>query len=41
MFKSFFLAGFECATGYNLHREWIDQIEATQHERYAAARLSR
>ncbi len=35
MFKSFFLAGFECATGYNLHREWIDQIEATQHERYA------
>lgn len=34
MFKSFFLAGFECATGYNRHREWIDQIEATQHDKY-------
>lgn len=36
MFKSFFLAGFECATGYNRHREWIDQIEATQHDKYMA-----
>jgi hypothetical protein len=36
MFKSFFLAGFECATGYNRHREWIDQIEATQHDKYLA-----
>lgn len=35
MFKSFFLAGFECATGYNLHREWIDQIECTQHDQQA------
>lgn len=34
MFKSFFLAGFECATGYNRHRQWIDQIEATQHDKY-------
>ncbi len=36
MFKSFFLAGFECATGYNRHREWIDQIAATQHDKYMA-----
>jgi len=34
MFKSFFLAGFECATGYNRHWQWIDQIEATQHDKY-------
>ncbi len=33
MFRSFFLAGFESATGFNLHREWIDQIAATQHDR--------
>ncbi len=32
MFRSFFMAGFECATGYNLHREWIDQIAATEHD---------
>jgi beta-glucosidase/6-phospho-beta-glucosidase/beta-galactosidase len=32
VFKSFFLAGFECATGYNRHGEWIDQIAATQHD---------
>ena len=30
--RSFFLAGFECATGYNRHGEWIDQIAATQHD---------
>lgn len=34
MFKSFFLAGFECTTGYNSRGEWIDQIEATQHDRF-------
>jgi hypothetical protein len=34
MFKSFFLAGFECATGYNRHRQWIDQIKATEHDRF-------
>lgn len=34
MFRSFFMAGFECATGYNQHREWFDQIEATQHEEF-------
>ena len=32
MFRSFFLAGFECATGYNMHGEWIDQIAATEHD---------
>jgi hypothetical protein len=32
MFRSFYLAGFECATGYNVHGEWIDQIAATEHD---------
>jgi len=36
MFRSFFLAGFECATGYNRHKQWIDQVEATQHDKYLA-----
>jgi beta-glucosidase/6-phospho-beta-glucosidase/beta-galactosidase len=35
MFESFFLAGFECATGHNVHGEWIDQVAATQHDRFA------
>ena len=35
MFKSFFIAGFECATGYNSRGEWIDQVAATQHDRVA------
>ena len=35
MFKSFLLAGFEGSTGYNLHRQWIDQVEATQHDCFA------
>lgn len=34
MFRSFFLAGFECATGYNKRGQPIDQICATQHDRY-------
>jgi hypothetical protein len=34
MFRSFYLAGFECATGYNRHGEWIDQIAATEHDRH-------
>jgi hypothetical protein len=34
MFNSFFLAGFECATGHNVNRQWIDQIAATQHDRF-------
>jgi beta-glucosidase/6-phospho-beta-glucosidase/beta-galactosidase len=36
VFHSFFLAGFECATGRNLHGEWIDQVCATQHDQFAA-----
>jgi hypothetical protein len=34
MFKSYFLAGFECSTGYNVHRQWIDQVSATCHDKY-------
>jgi hypothetical protein len=33
-FETFFMAGFECATGLNVERKWIDQIEATQHDRF-------
>jgi beta-glucosidase/6-phospho-beta-glucosidase/beta-galactosidase len=35
MFRSFFFAGFECATGYNAHGDWIDQIAATYHDAHA------
>ncbi|RIL06142.1 MAG: glycoside hydrolase [Proteobacteria bacterium] len=35
MFASFFLAGFEGTTAVNRHGEWIDQIAATQHDRFA------
>src|SRR5687768_6095897 len=35
VFRSFFLAGFECATGYNARGQWIDQVAATQHDRHA------
>lgn len=35
LFRSFFFAGFEGTTGYNAHREWIDQIAATEHDRHA------
>jgi hypothetical protein len=35
VFKSFFLAGFECATGYNVHGQWMDQVAATQHDVFA------
>lgn len=34
MFDSFFLAGFECTTGYNRFNNWIDQVQATQHDRF-------
>lgn len=33
LFESFFFAGFEASTTYNVCREWIDQIEATEHDR--------
>ncbi len=35
MFSSFFLAGFESATGYNAHCQWFDQVAATGHDRRA------
>ncbi len=35
MFKSFFLGGFECATGYNRHGQWIDLLAATWHDQHA------
>jgi hypothetical protein len=35
LFRSFFLAGFEGSTGYNAHRQWIDQVVATQHDHFA------
>lgn len=41
MFRSFYLAGFECATGYNMHGEWIDQIAATEHDLHVDADYAR
>ena len=41
MFRSFYLAGFECATGYNMHGEWIDQIAATAHDLHCDADYAR
>jgi beta-glucosidase/6-phospho-beta-glucosidase/beta-galactosidase len=41
MFKSFYLGGFECATGYNVHGEWIDQIAATEHDLHCDADYAR
>jgi beta-glucosidase/6-phospho-beta-glucosidase/beta-galactosidase len=35
MFKSFFLGGFECATGYNREGTWIDLIADTAHHLHA------
>jgi beta-glucosidase/6-phospho-beta-glucosidase/beta-galactosidase len=37
MFPSFFLGGFECTAGYNRHGRWIDQVEATGHDRQLRA----
>lgn len=37
MFRSFFFAGFECATGYNAKGDWIDQVAATYHDKHAEA----
>ena len=34
MFDSFYFAGFEGTTGFNKHGEWIDQVAATQHDRF-------
>ena len=35
LLRSFFLAGFEGATGYNVHGQWVDQIAATHHDKHA------
>ena len=35
MFKSFFFAGFEGATGYNARGDWFDQVVATHHDKHA------
>jgi hypothetical protein len=35
LFDSFLLAGFECTTGRNMYGQWIDQVAATQHDRFA------
>lgn len=32
MFRSFFMAGFECATGFNANNDWIDQVACTRHD---------
>jgi beta-glucosidase/6-phospho-beta-glucosidase/beta-galactosidase len=32
MFRSFFMAGFECATGFNRGGNRIDQVAATEHD---------
>ncbi|RYG25778.1 glycoside hydrolase, partial [bacterium] len=32
MFRSFYMAGFECATGINSNGDWIDQIACTRHD---------
>ena len=37
MLRSFFFAGFEGATGYNMHGNWVDQIAATHHDKHADA----
>lgn len=34
LFRSFFFAGFESTATYNVHRAWIDQIAATEHDRH-------
>lgn len=36
-FNSFFMAGFECATGFNCRRQKVDQVSATQHDRFLTA----
>jgi hypothetical protein len=41
MFRSFYMAGFECATGYNMHGEWIDQIAATHHDHHLSEDYAR
>lgn len=35
LFGTFFLAGYEGTTAWNVHREWVDAVDATQHDRFA------
>lgn len=35
LFGSFFFAGFEATATRNVHRDWIDQVVATEHDREA------
>lgn len=37
MFDSFFLGGFECATGFNREGQWIDLVADTGHDHHAEA----
>lgn len=37
LFRGFFFAGFEPTATYNMHRQWIDQIVATDHDAQADA----
>lgn len=32
MFRSFFFAGFEGTTTWNMHGDWVDQVAATEHD---------
>jgi hypothetical protein len=34
MFKTFFLGGFECTTGFNREGNWIDLVEDTRHHQH-------
>ena len=36
LFGSFFLGGFECTTGHHARGGWLDQVAATEHDRFAA-----
>ena len=40
-FKSFVMAGFECATGRNRHGRPMDQVVATQHDKHLLADYDR
>jgi hypothetical protein len=37
LFSTYFLAGFECTTGFNREGDWIDVIDETRHLRHADA----
>lgn len=41
LFKSFFMGGFECSTHYTRQGKRLDQLAATQHDRFAASDYAR